>query len=94
MRVRFFATLRAPVGGKEVELPLDPGSTVRDLVAGLVAAYPDLGPLILAEHGSLSRFVHVFVNGRGAIHLPDGLDTVLCANDDVDVFPAVAGGAR
>lgn len=94
MRVRFFATLRTPVGGKAVELALDPGSTVRDLVAGLVAAYPDLGPLILAEDGSLSRFVHVFINGRGVVHLPKGLDTILDAEDEVDVFPAVAGGAR
>jgi molybdopterin synthase sulfur carrier subunit len=91
MRVRVYATLRPIVGGREVELDLAPGSTVRELVEGMIARWPELEPLLL-EGGALSRRAHVFVEGRSARHLPDGEKTVLAEGQTVDIAPAVAGG--
>jgi molybdopterin converting factor small subunit len=47
---------------------------------------------MINERGELSRLVHVLVDGRSARHLPDGPRTVLTGENEIDVFPAVAGG--
>lgn len=92
MRVSFYATLREIVGTKTVEFDLADATSVRELVAEMVERFPDLRPALLDESGCLSRGVHVFVNGRGAGFLADGVETRLSATDAIDVFPAVAGG--
>jgi molybdopterin synthase sulfur carrier subunit len=92
VKVSFYATLRPVVGAKSVELVLPEGATVADLLDTLLEGYPDLRPHLLGEDGQLSRHVHVFVNGRGAVYLPKRLDTVLALSDVVDIFPAIAGG--
>ncbi len=88
----FYATLRPIVGGKRVELPFDGGVTVQQVLDYLVERYPPLRNELLDEHGNLYRHVHIFVNGRDAPYLEQGMNTMLSASDVVDVFPAVAGG--
>lgn len=92
MVIGFFATLRPIVGGKTIEVGLPDGTTVAELVAHLVASIPGLGEAILDETGQLSRRVHVFIEGRSAVYLDEGLATQLSASQRVDIFPAVAGG--
>lgn len=91
MRVRVYATLRPIVGGSAVDLDVAPGATVRDVIDAMVARWPDLEEMLL-EAGALSRRAHVFVDGRSARHLPDGERTVIEAEQEVDISPAVAGG--
>jgi len=91
MRVRVYATLRPIVGGREVDVDVEPGISVRDLVDTMVARWPALAPLLL-EDGALSRRAHVFVEGRSARHLPDGEKTVIAPGQTIDIAPAVAGG--
>lgn len=92
MRVKVYATLRPIVGERVVDLPLAEGSRVRDLVARMVERWPGLAEMMLDEEGALSRRVHVFVDGRSARHLPDGVETRLFTENEIDVFPAIAGG--
>jgi molybdopterin synthase sulfur carrier subunit len=92
VQVRFYATLRAIVGARSVEIPLPPGPTVQTLVDAVVERHPALAEILRDEHGRVPRGVHVFVNGRGAGWLPDAYATPLAADDSVDIFPAVAGG--
>jgi len=92
VKVSFYATLRDLVGTRSVEFSVDDPTTVRNLVAAMVERFPALRPVLLEPGGELSRSVHVFVNGRGAGFLPDGLETRVSAADTIDVFPAVAGG--
>jgi MoaD family protein len=92
MRVDFFATYRPLVGGKSLDVPLEDGATVRDLVTWLALHHPALGDVLLDGEGRLSRHTHVFVDGRGVRWLEKGLDTALDGSQKVDVFPAVAGG--
>ena len=92
MRVALYATLRAAVGTKHVELALPAGSTVWDLVQALVARYPTLGPHLIDPGGHLWRHVHVMVNGRDAPYLDGGLQAALQPDDVLDVFPPVGGG--
>ena len=91
MRIRVHATLRPIVGGRDVDVPIESGATVRELVLRMVEHWPDLEDLLLRD-GDLSRHVHVFVDGRSARYLPDGADTALTEGQEVDVAPAVAGG--
>jgi MoaD family protein len=92
MKVNLYANLRAAVGAKTVELPLREGGTVGDLVDLVVEHYPELAPLMLNSDGGLSGRVNVFVDGRSAMHLPQGLATRLTPERAIDMFPAVAGG--
>ncbi|HSS36845.1 MAG TPA: MoaD/ThiS family protein, partial [Patescibacteria group bacterium] len=82
--------LRTSTGGqKQVEVP---GGTVREVIGGLVAAYPGLAPQLLAGDGDLNRFVNVFLNDTDVRHL-QALDTPVGERDTVLLLPAMAGGA-
>ncbi|MCA9959214.1 MAG: ubiquitin-like small modifier protein 1 [Chloroflexota bacterium] len=92
MKINFFATLRQIVGQKTVEFHLTNGTTVREMVEIVVTQYPPMRPELLDEDGNLWRHVHVFVNGRDAPYLPEGMQTVVQPNDVINIFPAVGGG--
>lgn len=92
MKVNFFATLRQIVGQKTVEIDLPQDSTVQDFVELVVTRYPPMRKELLDENGNLYRHVHVFVNGRDAPFLEQGMNTVIQPNDTLNVFPAVGGG--
>ncbi len=92
MQVRFYATLRFITGHRMVEVDLEPGDTVRRLLFRLADRFPALAKELWDATGSLSHYIHVFVNGREVKYLPDGLDTPLQEQDRLDVFPPVAGG--
>lgn len=92
MKVNFYATLREIVGGKTVELPTDGNITVRRLLEMLFERYPRLRRELVNEQGELYPHVHIFVNGRDAPYLDDGLDALLSAQDVINIFPAVGGG--
>jgi molybdopterin synthase sulfur carrier subunit len=92
MQINFYATLRPIVGGRTVQLDLGDDVTVRRLVAAVVERFPPLRKELLNAEGNLYPHVHVFVNGRDAPYLPDGVETLIQPGDTIDIFPAVAGG--
>lgn len=94
MNIHFYATLRRIAGQKTIEFELEPGTTVEGLVEAVVTRFPTMRDELLNEKGELYPHVHVFVNGRDAPYLDEAMDTVIGADDKIDIFPAVAGGAR
>ena len=92
MKVNFYATLRRVVGAKTVEFTLPDGSSLQQLLDEMLQAYPDLRPELLDANGNLYRHVHIFVNGRDASFLEQGMDTPISSEDVLGVFPAVGGG--
>lgn len=92
MRISFYATLRKIVGQKHVELPLPERVSLEEILAAVVAAYPDLREEVLDETGHLDRYIHLFVNGRSSKFLPEGMATVVDGSQTIEFFPAVAGG--
>ena len=92
MNVNFYATLRQIAGRKTVELPLRDGATVHELLAAVIARFPEMEGQLFDEGGQLYPHVHVFINGQDAPHLEHALDTKLRKEDAVDLFPAVGGG--
>ena len=87
--VRIPTILRSYTGGV-AEVTAE-GGTLRDVIAGLDAAYPGIGGRLLDEAGKLRRFVNVYV-GEEDVRLAQGLDTQVPPGMKVSVIPAVAGG--
>ena len=87
--VRIPTILRSYTGGA-AEVTAGAG-TLREVIAGLDAAYPGIGGRILDDTGKLRRFVNVYV-GDEDVRFADGLDTPVPAGIQVSVIPAVAGG--
>ena len=92
MKINFFATLRQITGQKTVEFEIPEGTAVMDLVEIVVTRFPLMRVELLDEDGNLYRHVHVFVNGRDAPYLENGVDTAVKQDDIVNIFPAVGGG--
>lgn len=92
MQVNFYATLRPIVGGRSVTVDLEHGVSVAELVDAIVERFPPLRAQLLDANGQLYSHVHVFINGRDAPYLPNGVSTAIAPGDTIDIFPAVAGG--
>jgi sulfur-carrier protein len=92
MDIHFYATLRRIAGQKTIKFDLANGITVHELVDAVVTRFPSMRDELLDGEGNLYPHVHVFVNGRDAPYMDDGLETVITDSDKIDIFPAVAGG--
>ena len=90
VRVRIPTILRSYTGGA-AEVTATAG-TLREVIAGLDAAYPGLGGRIIDDGGTLRRFDNVYV-GDEDVRFAQGLDSLGPAGERVSVIPAVAGGA-
>ncbi len=87
--VRIPAVLRANAGGaRELDVA---GTTVGDVLDGLVGRYPALREQLLADDGQLNRFVNVYLNGQDVRYL-EGRATPVTDADEVRLLPAMAGG--
>jgi molybdopterin synthase sulfur carrier subunit len=92
MEIHFYATLRAIVGQKTVQLDLPVGATVRQVVEEIVRVYPALKPELLDEQGQFYSHQKFIVNGRDMIYLEKKIETVIDAGDKIDIFPPIGGG--
>jgi molybdopterin synthase sulfur carrier subunit len=92
VKVNFYATLRNVIGAKMVEFDLPAGATLSDLLDEMLRRYPALRPELLNAQGEMFAHVHMFLNGRDAPFLEQGMQTPLRQDDVVGVFPAVGGG--
>ncbi len=92
MKVNFYATYRPIVGGKMIDFGVDHGITVHQLVEAIIARFPAMRREMLDDHDQLYSHVHIFVNGRDVCYLDHGLNTVIQADDTLNIFPPVGGG--
>ena len=92
MKVNFFATLRDIAGGKTVEIPVDHGVTARELLDAIIERFPPIKKELLNKDGRMYGHVHFFINGRDVQFMDDDFQTVIAAEDVINVFPAVGGG--
>jgi molybdopterin synthase sulfur carrier subunit len=91
MQVKLYASLRQVAGIKMLDVDFQLGITIRDVLVDLTQHYPILVKFVWKNQGELSELVHVFINGENIRHLA-GLDTLLNAEDHVDIFPPLVGG--
>jgi len=92
MRVHFYATLRAAVGQKVVELSLAEGTSAKELALEIARRWPSLADRLFDAEGEISRRIHIMIDGRNIRWLPEGSATRLYAGNVIDVFPPTAGG--
>ncbi|MDM7911592.1 MAG: MoaD/ThiS family protein [Methanotrichaceae archaeon] len=88
--VRAFASFRE-ILGKEIEMDLKEGSTVRDLLETLASSSPKLKKAAFDDSGNLLEYVLLMTN-RKRIDPSDLDGAVLKDGDEVAIFPPVAGG--
>ena len=90
MTVKYFATIRTYTG--EVERHLgDTPADVRELLKALARRYGTSFRDAVFSGAELGEAIIILVNGRNVRYLR-GLDTTLSADDEVSIFPMVAGG--
>ena len=87
--VKIPTQLRAATGGT-TETQLE-GETVQEVLNGLFDRYGELRERIADEHGSLRRFVNLYIAGED-IRFLDGIETPVPDGAEVTILPAVAGG--
>ena len=92
MRVSFFASLREIVEGRDIDVSLPEGATVRDLAEELARRWPELREHLFTDEGALSRRAAIYVDGRNVRWLPDAEGTRLSEDQCVAVIPPAAGG--
>ena len=94
IRVRGFLTVREVLGGRKVVTVEVGEATIAGLLQELSVQFGKSFDSMFFDPGSgaISEQVAILVNGCHYSHLPSGLDTVLEDEDDVALFPSIAGG--
>jgi sulfur-carrier protein len=87
MKIKLFGGLRQKAGSAELE---GSGATLREALEQICAANETLR-LAIFNGNKLQPHVRVMVNGRDC-ELAQGLETTLSANDQIAIFPPLAGG--
>jgi len=89
MVIKFFAYIRDYTGSKEINI--DRCTTLRELLDKLCSKYGKKFSEKVFIGDRLSDDIIILVNGRHILHL-QGLETSLEENDEISIFPKVAGG--
>jgi molybdopterin synthase sulfur carrier subunit len=90
--VRLPGVLREYVGGRStVEVPVEEGASLADVLERVEEAHPSLGRRLRDERGAVRRHVNLYVDGADIRHAQQ-LATPVRAGSEVLVAPAVSGG--
>ncbi len=87
MKVKLFGNLRRIAGHAEQE---GSGTTVQEVLINLCADNKPLQAAIF-DGTALRAHVRVIINGRDS-ELAQGLETAVSNNDQIAIFPPIAGG--
>lgn len=90
VRVRAFANFK-DILGKDLNVDLEEGSTVKALLDNLSASHQMLRSAIFDESGQVREYV-ILMKNRKNIESLGGLETKLSEGDEVAILPPVAGG--
>jgi molybdopterin synthase sulfur carrier subunit len=94
VKVHTILDIKKIIGKGEIEIPVLKGSSVRELVAGLVGTWGEaLRSYLLESDNPVTIHPHLrlMVNGRDIAFL-GGMDTVLEDGDEILILPPVSGG--
>ncbi|HHV19655.1 MAG TPA: MoaD/ThiS family protein [Thermoanaerobacterales bacterium] len=89
MKVKFYSYIRDYTRCKAVDV--SGCSTIRELLCRLCELYGKKFHDAVFKEEELSNEIIILVNGRN-IHFLDQLDTSINEDDEVTIFPVVAGG--
>lgn len=89
INVQFFATFRHIFGTKAMEIAVETGTNIGELL-NLVFDTQERRKKIF-DNGKVKPYIIILKNGRHIQHL-DGVETELKEGDKVSIFPPIAGG--
>jgi molybdopterin converting factor small subunit len=88
--IRIPSALRSfTAGNADIELS---AATVRDALTELERRHPGIGAKLLDGSGAVKPFIRIYVRAEDIGGL-SGLDTPVGDRDEIDIIPAMAGGA-
>lgn len=90
IQVRYYNVLADYAGTRRASCQVPAGTTLRGLIAHLVATNPQLFGRVVLHDGALSPHVRVFLNEK--LVTEDDIERPLTEGDEVLLFPAVGGG--
>ncbi len=90
MIVKYFATVRTYTGETSRRID-DPPATLEPLLETLAARYGTTFRRAVFAGDELNPEIIILVNGRNVVY-SGRLQAPLAANDEVSIFPMVAGG--
>lgn len=91
VRLRYYNVVRDAAGKGEETLTVAAGTTLRGLLRDFVArTYPAVGDILFLQTRELSPYTRFFRNGMAVDS--GSMDEPLQDDDEIRVFPAVAGG--
>ncbi len=86
-KVKLFGGLRTTAGWAEKQVAC---ATLREVLENICMENEMLRAAIF-DGDALHPYVRVMINGRDS-ELAQGLDTIVSANDQIAIFPPIAGG--
>ena len=88
--IRIPSALRTLTGGAaDISVA---AATVRDALAELDRKHPGIAAKVLDGSGAVKPFIRIYVRSED-IGGQGGLDTKVDDRDEIDIIPAIAGGA-
>ncbi len=91
VKVKFFATFKQITNEKEIDLQLEAGMNISQLIDILIKSYNDLKKEIFDDNSKIKDYIQILKNGRNIKYL-NALNTQLKDADTISIFPPVAGG--
>ena len=88
--IKAFANFRE-ILGRDLQVELDDGSKVRELLDGLCLSQQRLKSALFDESGKVREYV-ILMKNRRDINSFEGLETKLSDGDELAILPPVAGG--
>lgn len=89
MKVKFFASIREYTKTKEIEADFCP--TLYELLIHLCSIFGSSFSRKIFNGDKISDEIIIMINGRNIVYL-QGINTVLSMEDEISIFPVIAGG--
>ncbi len=92
IKVSFLSLLADITGFKDIIMPINENSTIKDVLSSLILNYgSDFEKFILRSPDNLNKYVILGLNGKD-IRSFDNLNTIIKDGDEISFLPAIAGG--
>ena len=93
VKVHTILTLKKILGRGDIDLTMEKGSTVKDVLVTMVETYGEpLTAQLFDSGGELFPYIRLMVNGRDIAFFENKMETALKNGDEILIFPPVGGG--